>query len=341
MATYDQCVFLLTLSVQTSDLPYQTPVFVKGTLETGQTVLIEGQVIAQMRASSPPRNPDVCMMVVTLEEGFRLQQKVSLSPLVVLGPHENAIDGLEVELSLPITVAPGETATVWVSRTSCDEKSNWQPLPNDTYVVKEGRAVVKTHSFSRYQVRSHLPLNLVISPDVLYFSIFTANCAGIDQTTLLLLRLSKEERHCVTSFREYKLAGIGRDAVSVTINPGDQLESTLKSLTGIHTQMEFNSRRTLDNPVPLDEEIVWKFERHSLFRSVSDFFFGTTRGNETSDHDWLVKRPPGHPEPSSLGELTIASNATRMVECVAGEDEARFMKRLIFKVTWPVVRHNF
>ena len=114
------CVFTLSslfvclcvwaeLSVKDTSLPYKSAEFVKGLLKQGVATLVKGNVKAAFKSSSQSSSSSVTMMVVPLPDDYKHEGKVSLSPLVALGPllHTNRIPDLVVELILPLKTSPG------------------------------------------------------------------------------------------------------------------------------------------------------------------------------------------------------------------------------------------
>ena len=306
-----------------TSLPYKSAEFVKGSLKQGVATLVKGNVKAAFKSSSQSSSSSVTMMVVPLPDDYKHEGKVSLSPLVALGPllHTNIIPDLVVELILPLKTSPGEKVSVWISHTPCDEKPEWHLLLNNSFVVENDRVVVSSKGFCRYQAHSHPPnVVLNVTTESLYFS---AHAKCVQDKPTLVLRSSFERAHF--DFKPSLSQSISLDteqeAIALPIIPGNTFNLALTASEGsIMKATKQNPTTLLATPQPLNESIT--LDPRQLLSS--------RLRSEGQKWEWIIK-PPRRGLQFGRGEFIARSSAMTAVEGIqTGKNQQ-------FAITWPEV----
>ena len=225
--------------------------------ENGATLSI-GKVTATFGPSCLPQQSRVAMMTAELEPGFKVNGEVSLSPLVVLGPHTGQRLSSSYELSVPLEITRHEEVRVLVSRTSCFELPQWEELSSEQFAVYDDHVVISAADFTRFQAQCGGQIAVKASGEYVYFSVSTQKRPNF---RLLKVRWSNDLQDCIGDLGPFRLAHEPMDSKEngIYLSPGEEIDITVEAkndsiikLTSPFTKEDF--RETLKEDIYLESE---------------------------------------------------------------------------------------
>ena len=269
------------------------------------------------------------MMVIQLEDGYKVDGEVSLSPLVVIGPQSSPRLTRPAKLSLPLS---GDgPLSVFASHTSCMEETNWERLNADTYTANNNVVEVNIDHYSLYQAQRG-PRIVHVYGDYMHFSVSTK----LDGRggAFLQLRYSSEAEYTRAYLGDFRLAHSEDEteasAIKIRTLPLTKLDFELKALE--ECIMQCNSPFDIDpnNKVvqPLHEKFVVltsQFSRKEM----------PPLKRQGENPKWLVK-PNGDPA-TAAGTLTVSCLTYAQVEHGTNSSQTPYLQDravLEFSFSW-------
>ena len=279
-----------------------------------------GNVTATYPTSCLPPGSPVTMMVVPVEEQFQVNGTVSLSPLVVLGPHPKDDDprlSKPITVELPLDVVSPDDVIVMVSHTSCTEALQWEIVPLDQVSVSGDRVAVTLTSYSYIQAQSG-PTLVTVDSSYMYFSASTKEFAP---GRALQICFSSNESYTTEDLGEFVLAHDKRETRKSRVRavPGTVLKVRLEAENGsIHQS---------DTPIDDDEKICKQVLREKFSIKLK------TGPAQEENPIWSIQPPDGKSLGGVRGKglLSVACKEASTIEACAGP---AISKKLFFSFAW-------
>ena len=284
-------------------IPYQAAERATAIMDEDGAHIRIGHVEASFPPSLLPRKTRVAMVAVGLQPGFKVDDKVSLSPLVMLGPHTIGKLSDTFTLTLPLEVSQPEDVSVLASYTSAFEPPSWSELARHRFVVQNNQVVVTADHFSDYQAQCAAKAKVLTTGECLYFSISTRQY--LDHK-VLRVQSSFELTDCTKNLHpSYALSHHEKDSEErpVRIKPSEKLTMHLSSFDDCITQLDtpFDHDKIL--PCPLNESFfVLATEMEDTKRSPDSLF----------PREWRIEPPSKHNIAS--GTLSLEPTISQFLE---------------------------
>ena len=258
-------------------------------------------------------------MAVEIEPGYKVNGEVSLSPLVVLGPHTGQELSSSYELSIPLEITRREDVRVLISHTSCFELPRWEELPPAQFTVHDNHVIISATNFTRIQ--GQCGGQMVVTPlgELIYFSVSTHR-----RPTLRILKLlcSSRVQECIEGLQPFELAHEPVDCKDngIYLSPGEGIDISIEAKDESIIQTS-SPQSKLSLREPLKEEFYLKSE--SLINCV--FRWGKLR--EKLVWTWTIVPRDGNVAPTGalyaqcINSSIVEGRARKRTAEAAGAEE--------------------
>ena len=288
---------------------------------------------------SLPTGATVTAMSQTLEDGFKVNGTVSLSPVVSIGPHYDLELLKPVVVRLPLRDDTSQTPpTVLVSHTSCYDDFSWEKVRDEHVSYDCGFVeVCLSRCTTLYAQRSAkcAPSTVILKNDHLLFSVSSRENCHQEASLKVKFGSSEDSIMPVGAFTLAHFIADTREAALKRVIPRSTVEAIIQSKDKSIWQCDTPFDNDWDKGQPLKE--VFEINTKPFSDSTSQL----QGGNEEEFYIWERVKPGAPSFLKASGSLGVVCLEAEIVEQTARDTSAEqpqkkppAPRKLLFSFPW-------